>query len=251
MLQNHHCKINKEDIGLNMFSLLFVFVAIAFAIPLKQTDKAHDDSSIYTYFSSPSLNGRIGNVAQSLIAPSDVDALSGTVSVSFGPSKESNSSDESFAENLSRSLYSRQTPGAICKPKAHVGQSSESPDDSSKKTPEPNPSEERVNQTPRGPCYAYEDKEILLTCAGPECTFQGRLTVANCVSGKPRYSPTRYMIIINCYSGIEKSVPKRGVMEGADNVGHFCCDLFFNYVSVFSTITCHRYRKLYWYNFSK
>lgn len=42
----------------------------------------------------------------------------------------------------------------------------------------------KANSPIKTPCDQYGDKDILLTCAGPEAIYHGELTVLNCVPGK-------------------------------------------------------------------
>lgn len=165
---------------------IFFFFAIAIAISAGKTQNDLVGTS-----SSNDLHYSVGDLAQNLGVSNDDNLTSENPLTSACNEEGSNAVDETLTENLSRPIYSRQTPGSMCNPKSHMpdSQSNEQHNPFSNKQPEANPSRGNIPYVPRGPCDTYEDQNILLTCAGPESVHRGLLMVARCVPGKIKSKP--------------------------------------------------------------
>lgn len=102
------------------------------------------------------------------------------------PTGQSSKGSDPLNKTLMETCLTADVSGAICKPKNQLpgDGSTGSRDDSSRTEPETNPLRGSVPYVPRDPCYAYEDKNTLLTCAGPESIYQGVLSVARCIPGE-------------------------------------------------------------------
>ena len=85
--------------------------------------------------------------------------------------------------------FSKRLSEAICEPTNQLpaNENTESP----YRQPESYPSKGGTPDEPRDPCYGYEDKKNLLTCAGPESLEYGLLTVAVCIPGMLKTKPVR------------------------------------------------------------